>query len=154
MKKYILIMMLVIISTSCKQQNTKLITVEVSFVDEVILDFSYENLKTVLYSSKVKYPDIVLRQAIHETGYFTSNIFYENNNLFGMKMPYIRNTTAIGINRGHAIYSNWRDCIYDMVLFQEYYDFLISESDDYYDFLDEIYAEDPNYCWKLKNIEL
>jgi len=33
-------------------------------------------------------------QAAHETGNFTSPLFFSNNNCFGMRMPKIRRTTA------------------------------------------------------------
>jgi len=45
---------------------------------------------------------LITAQAGFETGNFTSVIFKENNNLFGMKLPKVRKTTAIGENRGHA----------------------------------------------------
>ena len=40
----------------------------------------------------------ITAQAAHETGNFTSKIFKENNNLFGMKKPAVRKTYAIGEN--------------------------------------------------------
>lgn len=61
----------------------------------------------------------ITAQAAHETANFTSAIFRENNNLFGMRLPAIRLTTAIGENRGHAVFKNYEDSIKD---FQIYYD--------------------------------
>ena len=60
---------------------------------------------------------LLTAQAAHETGNFTSAIFKENNNLFGMKRPVIRQTTAIGENKGHAVYPSIQDSIKDMALY-------------------------------------
>lgn len=60
---------------------------------------------------------IIFAQAAHETGNFTSTIFKENNNLFGMKLPRIRPTTAIGENKGHAVYRNTLDSIKDFAIY-------------------------------------
>jgi hypothetical protein len=62
---------------------------------------------------------LIVAQAGFETGNFTSVIFKENNNLFGMKLPRIRKTTAIGENRGHAVYKSWEDCIKDYWLYSK-----------------------------------
>lgn len=118
--------------------------------DEVV--FSEENFKMALIEFNIKNPDIVYRQAYLETGGFTSNIFLENNNLFGMKLPYIRNTTAIGSQFGHAEYDNWIDSVEDMFLYQDYFSADIEDSYNYYDFLEGRYAEDVNYCDKLKDL--
>lgn len=61
----------------------------------------------------------------HETAYdnsyqtpFTSPVFKENNNLFGMRLA-SGNTTAIGSNLGHAVYSSLSDSAKDLVLYFE-----------------------------------
>ena len=66
-------------------------------------------------------PEIVFAQSILESARYTSNICIENSNLFGMKLPTQRPTTAIGENRGHAVYHNWIDSVIDLALWQEYY---------------------------------
>lgn len=55
--------------------------------------------------------------AMHETGVFKSNIYRENNNLFGMKLPTIRETKATGENRGHATFASLDDSVKDMELY-------------------------------------
>lgn len=52
----------------------------------------------------------------HETGGWTSAIFKENNNLFGMRLP-SRNTLAVGVNRGHAVFPSILDSAKDLVLY-------------------------------------
>jgi hypothetical protein len=63
---------------------------------------------------------IITAQAMHESGVFTSLVFQENNNPFGMKQPEKRDTLAIGENRGYAVYETVKDSINDLVLWFEY----------------------------------
>lgn len=62
---------------------------------------------------------MVFSQAAFETGNFTSEIFKENKNLFGMKLAKVRKTTAIGEARGHAVYRTWEDSIKDYWLYNQ-----------------------------------
>ena len=71
---------------------------------------------------------LITAQAGFETGNFTSVIFKENNNLFGMKLPRVRKTTAIGENRGHAVYKNLEDSIKDYWLYSKALGYLASYS--------------------------
>lgn len=81
--------------------------------------FSQQSLQQEIVKQGIKYPDIALAQAKIESGHFTSPIFKENNNLFGMKLPGQRQTTAIGKNRGHAKYKSWQDSVKDYKLWQD-----------------------------------
>jgi uncharacterized FlgJ-related protein len=83
-------------------------------------DFSEAALLSYMKKLKIKYPETVLSQARLETGNFKSAIFTENHNLFGMKLAETRPTFAIGINRGHAQYRNWRESVVDYALLQSY----------------------------------
>ncbi len=47
-------------------------------------DFSEPKLKEYILDLNIRFPHIVMAQAKVETGHFTSPIFRENNNLFGM----------------------------------------------------------------------
>lgn len=60
---------------------------------------------------------LLTAQAAHETANFSSSIFKSNNNLFGMKRPAIRPTTATGENKGHATYDSIEDSIQDISLY-------------------------------------
>lgn len=74
--------------------------------------------------SKAGYPNLekfIIAQSKFETGNFSSPIFKENNNLFGMKLPKSRSTTAIGENRGHAKFSNTRDSVIDLTMWLNMY---------------------------------
>lgn len=63
---------------------------------------------------------IITAQAAHETGGFTSTIYHVNKNAFGMKLPKVRKTTAIGENRGHAVYESLADSVNDFYLWYTY----------------------------------
>ncbi|MBC7915529.1 MAG: glucosaminidase domain-containing protein, partial [Pyrinomonadaceae bacterium] len=82
--------------------------------------FSEPALLAFMKKLKIKYPETVLSQARLETGNFTSDIFKENHNLFGMKVAEKRPTSAIGVHRGHAQYRDWKDSVVDYALFQSY----------------------------------
>lgn len=118
--------------------------------------FSEELLKKCLEYEGVLYQDIVILQSRLETGYFTSDIFVNGNNLFGMKYPLRRPTVARGIYKEHAQYAHWSDSVIDYAMWQKYYlsrgykleDEL--DSDFYLVILRSIpYAEDPRYISKL-----
>lgn len=118
--------------------------------------FSEDLLKKCLEYEGVLYQDIVILQSRLETGYFTSDIFINGNNLFGMRYPSRRPTVATGIYKEHAQYAHWSDSVIDYVLWQRYYQSrgyrLEGEIDSgfYLVFLKSIpYAEDPRYVPKL-----
>lgn len=55
-------------------------------------------------------------QAAHETGNFTSPLYFSNNNCFGMKMPKIRPTTADKELFGYAHYTSIEKSAEDYLL--------------------------------------
>ena len=60
---------------------------------------------------------ILTAQAAHETANFTSKIYRENNNPFGMKLPKERRTTDKGEQNKHAFYDNIPEAIKDFWLY-------------------------------------
>ncbi len=97
-----------------------IVVTEVSANDTISDDFSEEALLAYMKKLKIKYPETVLSQSRLETGNFQSDIFKENHNLFGMKVAETRPTSAIGVNRGHAQYRNWKESVIDYALLQSY----------------------------------
>jgi uncharacterized FlgJ-related protein len=87
-----------------------------------------------------------------ETGHFSSRIFVENNNLFGMKQARARSTTAVGTQLGHAFYDNWKQSVMDYALFQNAYMNKLRKEKAYLKYLDKNYAEAENYDKKLIQI--
>ena len=59
---------------------------------------------------------ILTAQSMHETGIFTSRLYIEQNNLFGMGHPVLRETTSTGDIKGFANYATLEDSVEDMFL--------------------------------------
>jgi hypothetical protein len=81
--------------------------------------FSKEALVDMLKDMNLKYPHIVLAQAVVESN-FKSPLFIDNNNMFGMRKAYQRPNVQSGINRDYAVYENWRMSVIDYALYQCY----------------------------------
>ena len=65
---------------------------------------------------------ILVAQAAHETGNFTSNLFKTANNAFGMKVPNIRPTFTIGETKsGFAKFATIEDSASDLLLWLEHF---------------------------------
>ena len=58
--------------------------------------YTEDKVKQYLKDLRVKYPEVALAQMKLESANGTSSMFRENNNLFGMKLPKKRPTTALG----------------------------------------------------------
>lgn len=114
--------------------------------------FSEKALIELIRDANVKYPHIVLAQAKLESGGFKSKIFRKNNNMFGMRMPKQRPTTAIGENNGFALYRDWIDCLYDYCLYQAYAMKTVDDETEYFTRLEEKYCTDTGYVASIKNI--
>jgi len=115
--------------------------------------FTEEKFISELKRLNVKFPYIVMAQAIAETGHYKSQVFKENNNLFGMKQATVRINTAKGTQNGHAYYDNWYQSIYDYAFYQCRYLGQINSESEYYLYLSSSYAEaGDGYVKLLKNI--
>lgn len=130
-------------STRTEKEITRVtVTDTTAFADQVL---------SLIMDLRLEHPYVVFAQARLESGNFNSQIFRENNNLFGMKMPWRRATFASGVNRGHAIYSTWKHSVYDYALWQSAYMRGLTQ-DQYLEKLSESYAEDSNYKHKLRKL--
>lgn len=118
-------------------------TVEQQVKDTVpilILKPNVEAVQDDLIYYNVKYPDVVLQQAIWETGWFKSNVCKEYNNLFGFKTDkgYLKFDTW---EESIKYYKNWQNRKY--------------KGGDYYHFLDTLpYSGDSLYKDHLKSIHV
>lgn len=110
-----------------------------------------ENLMIALELNSILAKDTVFAQGRLETGNFTSILCVQHNNLFGMRKPLRRQTTALGsTDNNYASYATWYDCVKDVALFQQWYLARGRDMSNYFLFLEEIgYAEDPGYINKL-----
>lgn len=89
---------------------------------------------------------LIFAQAVHETGNFTSAVFKENNNLFGMRQAKVRKNYATGTNRAHATFKNHFNSIRDY--FERQKNFRIDNTNDtrfVETTVNSNYAEDANY---------
>jgi hypothetical protein len=128
-----------------------------TYEDKIIIineihEFSEEKLIHEIKSLNLKFPHIVLAQTKLETSNYSSKIFIELHNLFGMKQALIRANTAKGTQYGHAYYSSWRESLLDYALYSCRFLGNIKTEQEYYQYLSQNYAEDPEYVSKLKNI--
>lgn len=112
--------------------------------------FSEEALIDLLRKTNIKYPYIVLAQAKIESGNYTSKVFKENNNLFGMKEPNLRTTTALGTKNNHAYYTSWISSVYDYAMFQNNRMHGVDSESEYYARLSDGYAADSTYAVVIK----
>jgi hypothetical protein len=130
---------------------------QLTYEDKIIIineihEFSEEKLINEIKELNLRFPYIVLAQAKLETNNFKSNIFQENHNLFGLKQAAIRANTAKGTQYGHAYYHYWRESVLDYALYACRFLGKIKTEQEYYQYLSQNYAEDPEYVSKLKNI--
>jgi len=145
--------MLVGITTKIKDNEIENISLEekLIIIDEYN-EFSEEKLIYKIKELNFRFPHIILAQAKLETGNFKSHSFLNGNNMFGMKQAKSRANTAQGTEFGHASYDTWKESLYDYALYYNAYLNKLRTESQYYSYLSQNYAEDPEYISKLKNI--
>lgn len=145
----ILIIMTIIINKMFKEARNSPNPLQVETVEIIDTLKFKDSVLNFIFELRLEHPYIVYSQAIIESGNFTSNVWRENNNMFGMKMPERRATLAIGINKGHSVYKSWKECIVDYALFQSSYLRGLSE-EEYFVKVGNSYAEDGSYEKKVR----
>ena len=129
-----------------------------------------ESLRQELDIQHVICPEQVYAQILIESGHLNSFLVSRTNNLLGMRYPFKRQTTAIGIflpdenivikgtqeelkkyrNKNHyAVYASWQDCVGDYKFWQ---DNCFKLTERYLTFLGTYYAEDDQYVAKIKQL--
>jgi len=114
--------------------------------------FSEDRLIEYIQQLNFRFPHIILAQSKLESSYYKSTIFIENHNMFGMKEAKIRSNLAQGTHRGHAYYNEWKESVLDYALYYSTYLYELKTEEQYFDYLKQHYAEDPNYVSKLKSL--
>ena len=103
-------------------------------------ELNIENLRYFIYTQISSNQNIILKQAILETGWLKSVNCKKNNNLFGL--------TNL---KGYYKFKHWKESVifYRDRIHKKY------KKGDYYVFLDNLgYAEDTLYVQKLKMIKI
>lgn len=131
--------------------------VDISKEEKLIVIREYNSFSEKALIKKIsginfKFPYIILAQSYQETGHYTSVIFKENNNLFGMKEAELRASIAKGTKRNHAYYDEWQDSVVDYALYYSTYLYDIKTEGEYFEYLKQNYAEDPMYVQRIKAI--
>jgi len=112
-------------------------------------ELTKENVYAEIMRCDVKFSDIVLRQAILESGWFKSHNCIVRSNLFGMCGG---EKTPDNVH-GYKIYDHWRHSVQDYKCWQQKR--ITEDCANYYEFLQTWkYAESPEYENKLKSIDV
>ena len=135
-----------------KKAIAKKIDPKPKYIPKLDSTFSQEALVEYVYSLNVRFPHIILAQAHLESGKFTSGIFVNNNNLFGMRQARLRPTTNKGSRNGFAKYDHWRDSVMDYILYYAVYMHKFKTEEAYYAYLDRSYANNPHYSKLIRKI--
>lgn len=102
------------------------------------LPLTKENLYKALKKHGIKYPKIVLAQAILETGHFSSRVCKDKNNLFGLRH-----------SKGYYDFDHWEESV---VAYRDWVQYKY-KSGDYLMFLKKIgYASAKDYIYKVRAI--
>jgi uncharacterized FlgJ-related protein len=125
------------------------------FDREVSESITHELLYEQIIEKNIKFPEVVFAQAVLESGHFKAPIFTTKNNLFGMRVPKKRETTAINKGKkGYAKYHSWDSSVEDYLLWQQFT--LKNKSQltksQYLSLLGRIYAKDKDYVLTLKKV--
>lgn len=97
-----------------------------------------DNLYEELLNQELDYPEIVLSQALLETGHFESFSCRERNNLFGLRKR----------DGSYMVFPHWT---YSVAAYKKYIQKYKEVPEDYYKYLERLgYAEDSAYIEKVK----
>lgn len=104
-----------------------------------------------LLNNNAWYPDILLKQAKIESANYSSNVYKNTNNLYGMKRVGKRQTTQLNNTyNGYGSYNNWCLSVLDRMLWDIFIFKGKKPSKEEYLNAMNIYAEDEFYIQKLK----
>jgi len=117
--------------------------------------FAVQSFYEAIQFVGIQNPEIVFKQSVLETGWFTSSSFKDYHNPFGMKQPEYRETLCQGTALGHGSFAHWYDAVKDLKMWQDYWLDTIYSPEQYYHFLDTLpYAEAKRYTLTLRRIDL
>jgi uncharacterized FlgJ-related protein len=111
-------------------------------------DFNENNLRRYLILLNIPNVEIIINQARLESAWYTSGLFKNHNNIFGMHLAYKRETLSNGYviaDRGRKVstYKTWQHSVEDFILYLKYWESQGYNFDNYLKFL-----LDVGYCEK------
>ena len=108
-------------------------------VESATKELNIENLYAALKRHGIKYPKIVLAQAILETGAFRSRVCRENNNLFGLRH-----------SKGYYAFEHWEESV---IAYRDKVQYKHRDNENYYSFLRRIgYSTSKDYVRRVREI--
>ena len=108
-------------------------------VEAATEELNIENLYASLKRHGIKYPKIVLAQAILETGAFRSRVCRENNNLFGLRH-----------SKGYYAFEHWEESV---IAYRDKVQYKHRDNENYYSFLRRIgYSTSKDYVRRVREI--
>jgi hypothetical protein len=141
------ILFLSVFLLAAKKSKKEYIPTEVTITQENYQRTVFEMVDNLPFEHK----SILKAQALLESSHFKSPVFKENNNVFGMRLAKQRLTFATGTNLKHATYKTVEDAVLDRLIYDARYLHGLTEQE-YYNYLDRVYAEGGNYSQTLKQI--
>ena len=104
-----------------------------------------------LVDNNAWFPDILLKQAKIESSNYSSDVYLNTNNLYGMKKVGKRQTTQLNNTyKGYGCYNNWCLSVLDRMLWDIFIFDNIKPSKEEYLKAMSMYAEDTNYIKKIR----
>lgn len=104
-----------------------------------------DSLKQEINKYPFRFPELILTQAIFESGNFSSRLFREQNNLFGMKVPNKRLTTGVRGKNGFLQFETWQSSVLDRFIFECTYLSKFKDRESYIEYLNKNYGTNINY---------
>jgi len=111
-----------------------------------------KKLYQYLLNTRISNPEVIYCQAIIESNSFKSELYKRNRNLFGMKLPEARVTSGSAVTGIFQKYANYRESVADYMLWAIQNQTSVLTEDQYINYLQKIYAEDPNYAVKIRKM--
>jgi hypothetical protein len=146
---------IVLVESKREVKNGLVINKDIIFIPAERATLTKDNLDYFASEMGIKYWYYVRKQIIIESG-FSSDLLIDGNNLFGMRLPGQRETTAIGEIHGHAKFKHWVYSLYDYKLWQDLKmkSIPIKKGENYPQWLARIgYAESEEYSKKFDSTD-
>ena len=139
------------------EQDEQMLTLEYS-IGYWFINQPKELNDNILYNFLVEngawFPDILLKQAKLESANYTSNVYLNSCNLYGMKKVGKRQTTQTSTYNGYGVYNNWCLSVLDRMLWDIFrFNNQKPTEEEYLQALSQ-YAEDSSYITNLLNVKI